>query len=95
MRGFFYAAFPGKVKRFEGWNSFGSGCSTFRLLALGVDFLFFVFAHFLTVASWFVTPVVSVVVAGGLALGTEVCAGDVVAGRVAVAGGGFLWAATS
>ena len=83
------------MKRFERWNSFGSGCSTFRLLALGVDFLFFVFAHFLTVASWLVTPVVSVVVAGGLALGTEVCAGDVVAGRVAVAGGGFVWAATS
>ena len=83
------------MKTFEGWNSFGSGCSTFRLLALRVDFLFFVVVHFFTVASWFVAPVVSVVVAGGLALGTEVCAGDVVAGRVAVAGGGFLWAATS
>jgi hypothetical protein len=33
---------------------------------------------------------------GGLALGTEVCAGGVFAGRVAVAlGGGFVWAATS
>jgi len=95
MRGSFLCCLPGKGEGFERWNSFGSGCSTFRLLALGVDFLFFVFAHFLTVASWFVTPVVSVVVAGGLALGTEVCAGDVVAGRVAVAGGGFLWAATS
>jgi hypothetical protein len=50
---------------------------------------------FLTVASSLVLPVVSVVVAGGLALGTEVCAGDVVAGRVAVVGGGFVWAATS
>jgi len=49
---------------------------------------------FLTVVSWLVMPVVSVVVAGGLALGTEVCAGDVAAGRVAVAGGGFVWAAT-
>ena len=44
---------------------------------------------FLTVASWLLMPVVSVVVAGGAALGTEVCAGAVVAGRVAVAGGGF------
>jgi len=35
-------------------------------------------------------------VAGGLAFGREVCAGDVVAGRVAVAlGGGFAWAAAS
>jgi hypothetical protein len=34
-------------------------------------------------------------IACGLALGTEICAGDVVAGRVAVAGGGFVWAATS
>ena len=32
--------------------------------------------------------------AGGLALGREVCAGDVVAARVAVTlGGGFAWAA--
>jgi hypothetical protein len=35
-------------------------------------------------------------VAGGLALGTDVCSGGVFAGRVAVAlGGGFVWAATS
>ena len=44
--GLFHAAFLGKARPFERWNSFGSGCSTFRLLALGVDFLFFVFVHF-------------------------------------------------
>src|SRR5216683_4377196 len=46
MRGFFYAACLGKVETFGGWKSFGSGCSTFRLLALGVDFLFSVFVLF-------------------------------------------------
>src|SRR6267378_5223027 len=80
MRGFFYAAFPGKVETFEGWKSSGSSCSTFRLLPLASTFCFSSSFIFLTVASWLVMPVVSVVVAGGLALGTEVCAGDVVAG---------------
>lgn len=50
---------------------------------------------FLTVGSWLLSPVVWVVVAGGLVLATEVCGGLVVAGRVAVLGGGLVWAATS
>jgi hypothetical protein len=51
---------------------------------------------FLIVGSWLLSPVVCVVVAGGLVFGTEVCAGGVVAGRVAVvAGGGLVWAGTS
>ncbi|WP_256441595.1 hypothetical protein [Bradyrhizobium sp. sGM-13] len=36
------------------------------------------------------SPVVCVVVAGGLSLGTEVCPGGVIAGRVAVVLGGSL-----
>src|ERR1700704_1560666 len=43
---------------------------------------------FLTVSSWLDWPVVWVVVAAGLAFGTEVCAGVVFAGRVAVVLGG-------
>jgi hypothetical protein len=46
---------------------------------------------FLTVGSRLFSPVVRVVVAGGLALGTDVSSGGVFAGRVAVAlGGGFV-----
>jgi hypothetical protein len=48
---------------------------------------------FLTVGSGLDSPVVWVVVAAGLALGTEDCAGEVFAGRVAVvSGGGLVWA---
>jgi hypothetical protein len=43
---------------------------------------------FWIVGSWLVWPVVWVVLAGGLALGAEVCSGSVLAGRVAVALGG-------
>jgi len=64
-----------------------------RLLPLGVNLLFFAFVHFFD--SRILVAHASVVVAGGPALGTEVCAGAVVAGRVAVAGGGFVRAATS
>jgi hypothetical protein len=65
-------------------------------LPSGVDFLLFVFIHFFDSRILLALPVVRVVVAGGLALGREVCAGDVVAGRVTVTlGGGFAWAAAS
>jgi hypothetical protein len=50
----------------------------------------------LTIGSCVDSPVVWVVVAAGPALGTEDCAGEVLAGRVAVvSGGGLVWAATS
>ncbi|WFU16826.1 hypothetical protein [Bradyrhizobium sp. CB3481] len=51
---------------------------------------------FLTAGSRGASPVVCVVVAGGLALGSEDCPGGVVAGRVAVAAGGDVdWAAAA
>jgi hypothetical protein len=43
---------------------------------------------FFTAGSRLASPVVWVVVAGGLSFGMEVCPGGVVAGRVAVAPGG-------
>ena len=52
--------------------------------------MFFVFVHFLDgrVGSGLASPVVWVVVAGGLAFGKDDCPGGVSAGRVAVAAGG-------
>jgi hypothetical protein len=48
---------------------------------------------FFTTGSRLASPVVWVVVAGGLSFGIEVCPDGVVAGRVAVAlGGEFVWA---
>jgi hypothetical protein len=48
---------------------------------------------FWIVGSWLAWPVVWVVLAGGLALGTEVWSGSDFAGRVAVAlGGELVWA---
>jgi hypothetical protein len=47
----------------------------------------------LTTGSWFASPVVWVVLAGGLALGIDVCSGGALAGRVAVVlGGELFWA---
>jgi hypothetical protein len=48
---------------------------------------------FFTTGSRLASPVVWVVVAGGLSFGMEVCPGGAVAGRVAVAlGGDVVWA---
>jgi len=48
---------------------------------------------FLTVGLWLLSPVVCVVVAGGLLLGTDACSGPVFAGRVAVVPGELACAA--
>jgi len=67
-------------RRSKGGNPPGAAARRSGYLPLVSTFCFSSSFIFLTVASWLVMPVVSVVVAGGLALGTEVCAGDVVAG---------------
>jgi hypothetical protein len=60
------------------------------LPAFGLDLPLFVFIHLLDHGSRLASPVVCIVVAGGLSLGTQVCPGGVVAGRVAVVLGGSL-----
>jgi hypothetical protein len=64
-----------------------------RYLPLVSTFCFSSSFIFFTTGSRLASPVVWVVVAGGLWFGMEVCPGGVVAGRVAVAlGGDVVWA---
>jgi hypothetical protein len=68
-------------------------CQRSSYLPLVSTFCFSSSFIFFTTGSRLASPVVWVVVAGGLSFGMEVCPGGVVAGRVAVAlGGDVVWA---
>jgi hypothetical protein len=71
----------GPVQGSSAWLAYLPLVSTFRLSSSFIC---------LIIGSRLASPVVCVVVAGRLSLGTGVCSGGVVAGRVAVVLGGSL-----